>query len=90
MTQKNNRPIAATATGTAEAGRQTHGQSTAIPGNLADRLERLLLAEARELGFRLAVQCTACGHWLTSAKSVAAHRGPHCRRRDAQGQREAA
>lgn len=28
--------------------------------------------------FRLAVQCDACGRWLTAGASKRAHRGPRC------------
>ncbi|MGB3697604.1 MAG: DUF6011 domain-containing protein [Gordonia sp. (in: high G+C Gram-positive bacteria)] len=38
-----------------------------------------LEANARQLGFRLAVQCLTCKRWLTAPRSVAAHRGPVCR-----------
>jgi len=48
-----------------------------------DRRETALLAEAAELGYRLAVTCVDCGHWLANPVSVASHRGPRCRARAA-------
>jgi hypothetical protein len=47
-----------------------------------DRREAALLAEAAELGYRLATVCMDCGHWLANPVSVAAHRGPRCRARN--------
>ncbi|MAU83884.1 MAG: hypothetical protein CME34_18840 [Gordonia sp.] len=44
-----------------------------------EREHAKFVADARELGYRLAVQCTACGHWLVQSDSVAAHLGPRCR-----------
>jgi Family of unknown function (DUF6011) len=44
-----------------------------------DRADTAILAAAEALGYRIAVQCLDCGHWLASPKSVAAHRGPVCR-----------
>jgi len=38
-----------------------------------------VLAAAFERGYRIAVQCIDCGHWLTNPVSVAAFRGPRCR-----------
>lgn len=49
------------------------------PPDPEDRREAELLAEARERGFRLAVQRTRCGHWLVSERSVTLHLGPSCR-----------
>lgn len=45
------------------------------------RADAELDAEARARGYRLAVQCTSCKQWLVNARSVAAHRGPVCRRK---------
>lgn len=45
-------------------------------------LDRALLeALATAKGYRLATRCKSCGHWLTSARSRAAHQGPKCRRK---------
>ena len=44
-----------------------------------DRREAAVLAAAAEMGYRLAVQCLDCRHWLSNPISVAAHRGPRCR-----------
>jgi hypothetical protein len=46
-----------------------------------DRREAAVLAAAAEMGYRLAVQCLDCGHWLTNPISVGAFRGPRCRGR---------
>jgi hypothetical protein len=46
-----------------------------------DRADLEVLIAAAERGFRLAVKCVDCGHWLVSARSIAAHRGPRCRSR---------
>jgi hypothetical protein len=46
-----------------------------------DRADLAVLAAAEALGYRIAVQCLDCGHWLSSPTSVAAHRGPRCRAR---------
>jgi hypothetical protein len=45
------------------------------------RREAALLAEAAEMGYRLAVQCLDCGHWLSNPISVRFCRGPRCRAR---------
>ena len=50
-----------------------------------DRLDAEVIAEARARGFRLAARCTACGHWLVAAESVALHLGPVCRARAVAG-----
>lgn len=47
-----------------------------------DRRETALLAEAAELGYRLATVCVDCGHWMTNPVSVALHKGPICRSRN--------
>jgi hypothetical protein len=52
-----------------------------------DRREAAVLAEAAEMGYRLAVQCVDCRHWLSNPISVAAHRGPICRARDSLARR---
>jgi hypothetical protein len=46
-----------------------------------DRREAAVLAEAAEMGYRLAVSCLDCGHYLVNPISVAHHRGPTCRAR---------
>ena len=46
-----------------------------------DRDDLDLIIAAAERGFRLATKCTACGHWLSSPKSIRAHMGPVCRAR---------
>jgi hypothetical protein len=49
--------------------------------SVEDRADLAVLAAAEALGYRIAVQCLDCGHWLASPTSVAAHRGPRCRAR---------
>jgi hypothetical protein len=44
-----------------------------------DRREAQVIAEAKALGYRLAIRCTECGHWLASPRSVELHMGPVCR-----------
>jgi hypothetical protein len=46
---------------------------------LEDRREAAVLAEATELGYRLATRCTRCHKWVVAHDSVAAHMGPVCR-----------
>jgi hypothetical protein len=46
-----------------------------------DRADLAVLAAAEALGYRIAIRCLDCGHWLSSPASVAAHRGPRCRAR---------
>ena len=46
-----------------------------------DRREAQVLAEAAELGYRLAVQCRCCGSWLVADRSVREFIGPVCRAR---------
>lgn len=43
-----------------------------------DREDLAVLTAAAERGYRIAVQCLDCGHWLSNPKSVRRHRGPHC------------
>jgi primosomal protein N' len=43
--------------------------------------ERDLLIELVDRGYRVAVQCTACGAWVSHPRSVARHIGPVCERR---------
>ena len=67
--------------------KRTHRHSSASPrrqdGFAAptpeDRADTAVLAAAAALGYRIAVQCLDCGHWLANPASVEAHRGPVCR-----------
>lgn len=43
-----------------------------------ERREARLLEELRNLGYGITVPCEACGHPLSTAKSVASHIGPKC------------
>lgn len=47
----------------------------------ADRGDQAVIDAAEARGFRVAVRCLDCGHWLASPASVSAHRGPRCRAR---------
>jgi hypothetical protein len=44
-----------------------------------DRLDALVVAEAKKRGFAVAVRCSRCRQWVVAAESVAAHMGPVCR-----------
>lgn len=44
----------------------------------AEDLDREVLDAARARGFRIAVQCVRCKHWLTNPRSVEQRLGPHC------------
>jgi hypothetical protein len=64
----------------------TYAEFTALPGqdrvealDAEDREDLAVLQAAEDNGYRIAVQCTACGRWLTSRKSLLAHMGPVCR-----------
>lgn len=61
-----------------------HNHPKHEPVTAEDRYEAALLAEAAELGYRLAVRCTRCNQWVVAAESVAAHMGPVCRSRTAE------
>lgn len=43
-----------------------------------DRQDIDVIVAAVERGFRVAVQCQACGHWLSNPRSVKAFMGPRC------------
>jgi hypothetical protein len=49
-----------------------------------DRREAQVLADAAELGYRLAVQCRCCGSWLVADRSVRKFIGPVCAKRVAE------
>ncbi len=42
-----------------------------------------LEAQAVALGVKIAVRCRDCGHYIVTAESRAANRGPRCRARSA-------
>jgi hypothetical protein len=44
-----------------------------------DRADAAVPAAAAARGYRIAVQCLDCGHWLANPVSVAAVRRPRCR-----------
>lgn len=48
-----------------------------------DRADDAVVAAATARGFRIAVRCLDCGHWLANPTSVEAFRGPRCRARKA-------
>jgi hypothetical protein len=60
------------------AHRRQDGYTAPTPEGRADLA---VLAAAEALGYRIAVQCLDCQHWLSSPTSVAANRGPRCRAR---------
>lgn len=49
------------------------------PRDAEDRADDAVIDAARNRGFRIAVQCVRCKHWLTNPRSVEQHLGPHCR-----------
>jgi hypothetical protein len=54
-----------------------------VAPSVEDRDDTTVLAAAFERGYRIAVQCIDCGHWLINPVSVAAFRGPRCRAKGA-------
>jgi hypothetical protein len=56
-----------------------HGHDRVEPLDAEDRADLAVLEAAADRGYRLSTQCTACGHWLTSRKSLLTHMGPKCR-----------
>ena len=55
-----------------------HGHDRVEPLDAEDRADIAVLEAAAQRGYRLATQCTVCGHWLTSRRSLLAHVGPKC------------
>ncbi|WP_298442808.1 DUF6011 domain-containing protein [Gordonia sp. (in: high G+C Gram-positive bacteria)] len=53
-----------------------------------ERREVELIAELLDRGYRIAVRCHRCGHWLTNVRSIRVFTGPVCRRREAGDDRE--
>ncbi|WP_413783407.1 DUF6011 domain-containing protein [Mycolicibacterium obuense] len=43
-----------------------------------DREDLDVIVAAVERGFRIAVRCRICGHWLSNPRSVSAFLGPRC------------
>jgi primosomal protein N' len=43
-----------------------------------DREDLAVITAAAARGYRIAVQCLDCGHWLSSPASVRRHLGPKC------------
>lgn len=54
------------------------------PLDAEDRADAKVIAAAFERGYRIAVQCIHCGHWVSNPKSVRLHAGPRCRTKAAQ------
>jgi hypothetical protein len=73
-----NRPSRNTSTGIDFSNNYRRQDGYAAP-EAEDRADTAILAAAEALGYRLAIRCLDCGHWLASPKSVAEHRGPVCR-----------
>jgi len=67
-------------TNTAQSNGHRRQDGYAAP-SAEDRADLAALAAVEALGYRVAVQCVDCGHWLASPISVSAHRGPRCRAR---------
>lgn len=57
------------------------GHDRVRPLDVEDRDDTAVLEAAYARGYRLAVKCSVCGHWLTSRKSLLDHIGPVCARR---------
>lgn len=53
-----------------------------------DRTDMDVVIAAVESGFKIAIRCRACGHWLVAAESVRHQMGKRCR--DKVSHREAA
>lgn len=43
-----------------------------------DRADAAFIAEAVARGYRLAMTCVDCGHYIVSEASLRRHRGPRC------------
>jgi hypothetical protein len=60
---------------TRQLGLQRHEPLTAD-----DRADLDAIIAVAERGFRIAVKCRICGHWLSNPKSVRQFAGPKCRK----------
>lgn len=49
------------------------------PLDSEDRADLAVIEAAHKRGYRIAVQCIHCGHWLSSPNSVRLFAGPRCR-----------
>lgn len=54
------------------------GHAPHEPLTLEDRDDIDVIVAAVERGFRIAVRCRVCGHWLSNPRSVKAFVGPRC------------
>lgn len=85
MSERENRPVGDRAASKIHGSGYTdhhtvlHGRDRVEPLDAEDRADLAVLEAAAERGYRLSTQCTACGHWLTSRKSLLSHMGPKCR-----------
>lgn len=77
---RQDRPSSKTNTYAAKSNGHRRQDGYAAP-TAEDRADLAALAAVEALGYRVAVQCLDCGHWLANPISVAAHRGPRCRAR---------
>ena len=81
MTAKRNRPSGGTRAASKSRATdysQSSGDYRHHAPTVAERREIQLLEELRALGYRISVNCIACGHPLVSARSVALMVGPKC------------
>lgn len=59
------------------------GHAPHEPLTREDRADIDVIVAAVERGFRIAVRCQVCGHWLSNPRSVKAFMGARCAARQA-------
>lgn len=89
MTERRNRPgspgaVASTPPRAGSDSTAHRSQDGYLAPAAEDRLDAAAIDFARSRGFRVAVQCTRCGQWVTADTSVALHMGPVCRAKTAE------
>lgn len=55
-----------------------YGHDRHEPLTREDREDLAVITAAAERGYRIAVRCRVCGHWLSNPASVKAFVGPRC------------
>lgn len=55
-----------------------YGHDRHEPLTREDREDLAVISAAVERGYRIAVRCRVCGHWLSNPMSVKAFVGPRC------------
>ena len=55
-----------------------YGHDRHEPMTAEDREDLAVIVAAVERGYRIAVRCRVCGHWLSNPMSVKAFVGPRC------------